>query len=54
MAEIEDSPDSVDILFGDQDFLDSGPMLPEELVAEMEKLVDVAWGGSTSDAEGNA
>ena len=44
MAEIEDSPDNVDNPFSDQDFLDSGPPLPEELLAKMKKLLDVAGG----------
>jgi hypothetical protein len=44
MAEIEDSQDNVDSPVSNHDFLDSGPPLPEELLAKMQKLVDVADG----------
>lgn len=51
MAEFEDSPDSVDNPYGDQDFLDSGPPLTEELIAQIKKLIDEAGGDSEEALE---
>jgi hypothetical protein len=44
MAKMEESPDNVDSPFNGQDFLDFDSPLPEELLAKMKKLVDVAGG----------
>jgi len=52
MAEFEDSPDSVDNPYGDQDFMDSGPPLTEELIAQIKKLIDEAGGDSEEALEG--
>jgi len=46
MAEIEDSQDSVDNPYGDQDFLGSGPPLTDELIAQIKKMIDEAGGDS--------
>jgi hypothetical protein len=52
MAEPEDSPDNVEYPYGDQDFLDSGPPLTDELIAQIKKLIDEAGGDSEEALEG--
>jgi len=46
MAELEDSPDSVEYPYGD-----SGPELTDELIAQIKKLIDEAGGDSEEALE---
>jgi hypothetical protein len=46
MAEFEDSSDSVDNPYGDQEFLGSGPELTDELIAQIKKMIEEAGGDS--------
>jgi len=51
MAEPEDFPDSAENPYGDQEFLDSGPELTDELIAQIKKLIDEAGGDSDEALE---
>jgi len=52
MAEPEDSLDSDEYPYGDQDYLDSGPELTDELIDQIKKLIDEAGGDSEEALEG--